>query len=243
MPDTSQAQAGWRDALPVTLAILPFGAVYGAVAADTGLDFVQAVGFSMLVYGGSSQFVALQLIGLGAPVWSVLLSIVTVNFRHVLYSASIGRRFGRFNALQQAAAFFLLVDPSFAAAEGRAEHEALTKTYYFTFGLVLYVGWAAASALGFVFGGLIADPRAFGLDFVLPVYFLVTLAAFRARPGFVPVVLLSAATTILVHHTIGSPWHVLLGAAGGIGYAAWRTPALRSDGEQTTGEQTTATVR
>ena len=220
----SEIRAALRELLPVLLAVVPFGMVYGTIATAEGLSFAQSMGFSATVYAGASQLAALQLIGLGAPVWSVLLAVVALNFRHVLYSASVGRHLHRFSGLQKAMAFFFLVDPVFGAAEARASVQPLTKTFYFAYGCVLYVGWLASSALGAVFGSLIDDPSRYGLDFILPVYFLTLLMTFRARSGFYPVALTSAAASIVVYLTLGPPWHVTLGGLAGIAVAALMPP-------------------
>ncbi len=227
----SEIRAALRQLLPILFAAVPFGMLYGAIAVGAGLTLWQTLGFSATVYAGASQLAALQLIGLGAPVWSVLLTVFALNFRHVLYSASIGRHLTRFSATQKAAAFFLLVDPMFGAAEARASGQKLTKTFYFAYGLVLYFGWIAATLVGAVFGALIDDPRALGFDFILPVYFLTLLMTFRFRSLFYPVALASAVVSILVYLTIGPPWHVTIGGFAGILCAAIVKPAARLAGE------------
>ncbi|WP_209740641.1 AzlC family ABC transporter permease [Aureimonas populi] len=204
---------------------MPFGALFGTLAVDSGLTVAQTVGFSATVYAGASQFVALQLLALSSPIWSILIAVVALNFRHVLYSASIGRHLGHFSRGEKAAAFFVLVDPLFAAAEERVGHRRLTRSYYFTFGLMLYVGWSVSTLLGAIFGGLIEDQRAFGFDLILPVYFIAQTMAFRQRAGFLPVAGVAAIVSILVYVTIGSPWHVTLGGLAGIAVAALRRPA------------------
>lgn len=231
MTPSSEARDALRRILPVLLAVIPFGLVFGAVAVDSGLTIAQTVGFSASVYAGASQFVALEMMAIGSPVLVVAISVFALNFRHVLYSASLGRHLVRFSPLEKAAAFFFLVDPAFGEAEARALQGQLTKTFYFVYCLVLYVGWLLATLAGAVFGGLIEDPEAFALDFILPVYFLTLLMGFRARAGFYPVMLASAATSIALYVTVGPPWHVTFGALGGILYAAIAAP--RIEGEPT----------
>ena len=50
--------------------------------------------------------VGIELFGQNIAPWLIVLSIFAVNFRHVLYSAAIGRRIGHWPAAQQAIAFF-----------------------------------------------------------------------------------------------------------------------------------------
>lgn len=234
--DESEVAQALREAMPIIVAILPFGAVFGALAADAGLSLGQAMGFSAAIYAGASQLVILQLVALGSPFWSILVAVAALNFRHVLYSASLGRHLTRFDAAQKALAFYILVDPTFAAAEARAARRPITRRYYFTFGLSVYVAWLASTLAGFVFGGLIPDQRLFGLDILLPVYFLALTLTFRRRPGFLPVFAVSAATSVLVYLTLGAPWHVTLGGLAGIAVAALRTPEPKAEPAPTESE-------
>jgi predicted branched-subunit amino acid permease len=48
---------------------------------------------------------------------------------------------------------------------------------------------------------------------------------FRARPLWLPIVLTSAAASILAERFIGSPWHVSVGAVAGIALAVILTPS------------------
>ncbi|EAU42238.1 hypothetical protein FP2506_05351 [Fulvimarina pelagi HTCC2506] len=226
-----------RDVFPIILAVVPFGMVYGTVAAGEGLTLLQTVGFSASVFAGASQLAALQLVGIGAPVWSVLLAVFALNFRHILYSASVGRHIKHFPKAAKALAFFLLADPTFAAAEARAGRRALSTGYYFAYGLSLYVCWLISSLVGALAGALIEDPAVFGIDFVLPVYFLALVMTFRQRASFWPVASTSAAASIVIYAVIGPPWHVTLGALAGILVAAVMPIENRSVGSPMADEQ------
>ncbi len=83
---------GMRASLPVIVAVLPFGLLFGALAVENGLTVAEAVLMSATVYGGASQMVGIELFGQKIAPWLIVLSIFAVNFRHVLYSAALGRR-------------------------------------------------------------------------------------------------------------------------------------------------------
>ena len=221
----AEVLAALRALAPILLAVLPFGMVYGAIAVGSGISLAETMGLTATVYAGASQLAALQLLGVGAPLWSVLLTVAALNFRHVLYSAAMGRHLRRFSGVEKAFAFFFLVDPMFGAAESRAERHPLTKTFYFTYAIALYCGWVLSSLVGALFGALIEDPKTYGLDFILPVYFLALLMTFRGRDQFYPVALAAAVVSIVVYLTIGAPWHVTAGGLAGIGVAALRKPS------------------
>ena len=83
----------------------------------------------------------------------IILSIFAVNFRHILYSASIARHIRHFSPVQKFFAFFLLVDPQYAETEKRAERgEPVTFAWYLGFGLVIYLPWQLMTLLGAISG-------------------------------------------------------------------------------------------
>lgn len=211
----------------IAVAVAPFGALFGALAHQNGVPLGASILMSATIYAGASQLVGLQLFGHDVPAWLVVLSILAVNFRHVLYSAALTEHLGSFSPPQRLAGFFFLVDPQFAEAVKRAEGgRLLTFAWYMGVALPVYVVWIATSAVGALLGGLVGDPKTFGLDVLLPAYFLALVLGFRRKNNFLPVVVASAAGSILAYRFVGSPWHVSLGALLGVAVAAAR-PAPR----------------
>lgn len=214
---SSEFLAGVRESTPIILSAAPFGLLFGALAIDNGLSVGEAVLMSTTVFAGASQMVGIELFSAGVVPWLIVFSVFAVNFRHVLYSASIGRHFGHMTPLQKAVSFFLLTDPLYAAAEIRVEKKrAISFSWYLGMGFSIYVMWALETWIGALFGKLISNPEALGIDFLLPIYFLGILLGFRRRQNWLPVVLASAAGSVLAMKFVGSPWHVSLGALAGI---------------------------
>jgi 4-azaleucine resistance transporter AzlC len=207
-----------RDIAPVFLAAMPFGMVFGALAAKKGLPFDQIMAMSGLIYAGASQFVVLELWDVPLPFWLIVFSVLAVNFRHILYSATLGRKMHHWPAAGRYGGFGLMVDPVFALAELRGGAR-LSGLYYAAIALPLYVGWMIATALGALFGQLIGDPKVFGLDFVFAAFFIILVAQFRERANALPIILASAAFAIAAFLTIGPPWHIASGAFAGVAVA------------------------
>ena len=211
---------GVRDVLPITPAVIPFAGVFGALAIEQGLSLGELALASMTIYAGASQYAMLDLMGQGIPAWSIVLAVFAINFRHLLYSASLGRRLNAFSRWQKALAFFWLVDPQFASAESRAFKRGLRPAYYFSYAVVLYTTWLVSNFIGALFGALIEDPAAFGLDFILPLYFTGLVVGFHKRPNFLPVLVVSVVVSLAVWFSLGSPWHISLGGLAGLFVAA-----------------------
>ena len=217
--------AGLRNSAAVVVSASPFALLFGALAVKNGLSVGEAVLMSATLYAGASQMVGIELFGKQVAPWLIVFSIFAVNFRHVLYSASIGRHFGGMRFWQKAVSFFFLVDPQYAAAESRVERGLpITFAWFIGMGTGIFVCWVFGTWIGALFGGMITNPRALGVDFLLPIYFLGILLGFRTRSNFLPVVIAAALGSIVAFHLVGSPWHVSLGALFGIVVAVLLPP-------------------
>lgn len=226
-PDArSEFWRGVRPGITVAIASAPFGILFGALAIQNGFTVTEATLASALIYGGASQMVGIELFGEKVAPWLIVLSIFAVNFRHVLYSAVIGRHLRHWPWWQRAVGFFFLSDPQFADSERKVERgEQIGFIWYLGMAVPMCFFWILNSWLGARFGSLIPDAHAIGLDYLLPIYFMGLVIEFRSRPLWLPVVLTSAVAAVLAYNTVGSPWHVSIGAAAGVLLAAFLSPS------------------
>lgn len=213
---------GIKDGAIIALSITPFAVLFGAVAADNGLTILDAGIMSATVYAGASQLVGIELFGQQVAPWLIVLSILAVNFRHILYSAALARYISGYSVVQKALAFFFLIDPQFAETARRGESgKSVSFAWYISVGLVIYTSWVTFSIFGAWFGAMLGDPRVWAIDVLLPTYFLGLVIGFRRKPGFYPVVATSMLTSIAAYYLVGSPWHVSIGAICGVLVAAF----------------------
>ncbi len=227
----AEVRAGLRDALPILSAIAPYAAVFGAIAVESGLSLTEALVTSGSIYAVASQYVMVETMQDGLPIWAILLAVLAVNFRHVLYSAASVRWMGAFTKPQKIAAFFFLHDAQYASSEARAAKTIVQPAWYFAYGMFVYIGWMVSNLLGAVFGGLIGDQAQFGLDMVLPLFFAGLVFGLRAKPRFGAVLCVSVGSALLAYFTVGSPWHITLGGGAGIFTAAALSRPLSLDQE------------
>src|SRR5690242_8924740 len=89
MNPRSEFIAGLRGMMPLMLGVIPFGLIYGAIAVQLGLPATIAQAMSSVIFGGSSQFIAAPLIASAVPGIILVITVFTVNLRHMLYSASV----------------------------------------------------------------------------------------------------------------------------------------------------------
>ncbi len=217
----SDFMEGVRGAAPVCISAAPFGALFGTVAVANGQTILEALLMSMTIYAGAGQLVGIELFGQQVQPWLIVLSIFAVNFRHILYSAAVTPYLDHFSPMRKFLAFFVLTDPQFAESVKRGETgRKVSGAWYAGFALTLYVPWQVMTVLGATFGQLIGDPKTIGIDVLLPMYFMALVLGFRKRPNFLPVVAVSGAASVIAYHTVGSPWHVSIGAVAGMLLAA-----------------------
>lgn len=165
--------AGVRAEFPLLIGVFPFGLIYGTLAIKSGLSPAAAQMMSSIVFAGSSQFIAAQLIHDLAPAIVIILTIAVVNLRHMLYSASLAPYLRDLSLRWKGLLAYLLTDEAYAATVIHFEQEGINPTSHWFFlgaGLSLWSTWQISSALGIVLGTAI--PPAWPLDFALPLTFI-----------------------------------------------------------------------
>lgn len=108
--------AGVRAQLPILVGVVPFGAIYGALAIGAGLPVAAAQAMSALVFAGSSQFVATGLFAAAAPWPVIVLTTLIINLRHVWYSASVAPYLAHLPLRWKLALAYLLTDEAYVVA-------------------------------------------------------------------------------------------------------------------------------
>lgn len=169
---------GW----PVLGTTLVVGTTFGVVARQAGLEPLQIVAMSLLVFAGASQFAMVQLFLQSAPIPIVIASVLFINLRHLLMATSLRAQLQRLPLLGRLVAAFFLTDESFAMATGHFRRGGRSLAYYFMFAISLYVLWNLATLAGIVIGGAIGDPRRYGIDFAITATFIgIVVLAIRHR--------------------------------------------------------------
>lgn len=184
--------AGAWAAVPVLLAVAPFGFIFGALAAEAGLDLVEAMAMTSIVTAGAAQIAALQVMSDGAPALVAVLTGAIVNLRMAMYSASIALHWQGVGMLWRVIGAYFLHDQAYALSMRRyrerpGEGVADRLGFYLGVGAITVATWFTASYLGVVAGRMI--PPEWGLGFAVPVCFLAVLAPLvRGRANIVAAV-------------------------------------------------------
>jgi 4-azaleucine resistance transporter AzlC len=177
--------AGVRAELPILIGVFPFGMIYGALAISAGLAPVSAQLMSSIVFAGSSQFAATQLIHEAAPALITIATIAAVNLRHMLYSASLAPYLENLSLKWKTLLAYLLTDEAYAVTIVHYQAQGVTSTSHWFFlgaGLALWTTWQVSSAFGIFLGA--SFPTSWPLDFALPLTFVaLVVPAIKDRPA------------------------------------------------------------
>jgi 4-azaleucine resistance transporter AzlC len=166
---------GAVDILPLILAAMPFGILYGALAQASGLSLWTTMAMSLFVFAGSAQFVAVNLLFTAAPVLVIVIATFFVNLRHLMYSANLLEHVKHIPAPLRAIMAFWLTDETFAVVAKKTSSSYDTPSihlYYLGSALTMYTSWQLYSLTGYQLGTQIPDPQAWGLDIAMVVAFI-----------------------------------------------------------------------
>ncbi len=164
---------GVRDESPILLGVVPFGLIFGALAVASGLSTAAAQAMSSVVFAGSAQFIAAQLLGADASGVVIIMVVLVVNLRHALYSASVAPHVKGLKPGWKLMLAYLLTDEAYAVtiAHYNSQGDARARHWYFLgAGLTLWTSWQLSTAVGIFIGAQI--PRDWPLGFVLPITFI-----------------------------------------------------------------------
>jgi len=164
---------GIRDELPILLGVVPFGLIFGALAVNAGLPEIASQATSSIIFAGSAQFIAVQLIGSGASATVILLVVFVVNLRHALYSASVAPYISHLKFAWKCVLSYLLTDESYAVVIRHYQENGLARFrhwYFLGAGLTLWSAWQISTALGIWIG--VEVGKNWSLGFTLPLTFI-----------------------------------------------------------------------
>jgi 4-azaleucine resistance transporter AzlC len=198
--------------LTASLALAPsvfvYGTVFGGLAVQSGLWPLEVLAMSLLVLAGASQFVAVPMIATGAPAAAVIVTTYVVNMRHYLMAATLAPAFRGFPRLGLAAVAHLVNDESFAVAVARRNPP--DPWFYVGSAVAICAAFVGGVAVGLGVGGLVEDPRRYGLDFAFPAVFLALAASqLRRRPDWA-VAVSSAVVAVALSLVLPGNWHIVV---------------------------------
>ena len=166
---------GVKDVSPLMIPVVPFGLIFGVLVIDVGFTPLQTMGMSLIIFGGASQIVLLQLFSGGASSLVIISSVGAVNSRHLLYGAVVSEHLSDLRLIWKIIISYFLIDQAFARSNEYFNKNKDENKYFHLIGggATCWIIWQSTTFLGIILGAAI--PEELGLSFAIPLTFLALL--------------------------------------------------------------------
>ncbi|MBN9644288.1 AzlC family ABC transporter permease [Corynebacterium mendelii] len=177
-----QIRLGLKDSLAVMLGLLPIGLAFGFFVTQSGFAWWWAPVFSIVIYAGSAEFIAVGVVTGGTGVLAAAVTAFMVNFRHLFY----GLTFPLDNIRGRPAklwSVYSLTDEVYAIVCS-ARNKTWTHTRIITVSVACWLSWWIPGIAGAV-AGLALPDNLEGAEFALTALMIVlAMEAFRGNPDY-----------------------------------------------------------
>ncbi|WP_440923491.1 AzlC family ABC transporter permease [Candidatus Pelagibacter sp.] len=166
---------GIFDVSPLMIPVVPFGLIFGVLSIDIGFSPIETMGMSLIIFGGASQIILLQLFSGGASSLVIISSVGAVNSRHLLYGAVVSEHLSDLKLIWKIIISYFLIDQAFARSNEYLKKNKDKDRYFHLVGggITCWVIWQSTTFLGIFLGAFI--PEKLGLSFAVPLTFLALL--------------------------------------------------------------------
>lgn len=221
------ARRGVRDMIPLLIPAVPFALVLGVAIAESAVPNLAGWASSWLIFGGAAQLTAVTLLAEGAGVVAAIVGALTVNARHVMYSAALVPKFRPQSPWFRRLGPYFLLDQVFALVSLHDAPPRNWRAYYLGAGLFAWTFWQLFVGAGVIFGPAVSAD--FDISFTIPALFLGLLVPALSRRPPVAAAIVGAAVTAAFWQ-VPNRGGMLIGGVAGIvaGYLAEPEPEVES---------------
>jgi 4-azaleucine resistance transporter AzlC len=209
--DLMQLIFGAKTAIPIVIGYIPISMAYGILAKSAGLSLWTLTAMSLLVYAGSSQFVAVGLIAAGANPISIISTTFLVNLRHLLMSASLAPKFKDFPKGILPFIAFGITDETFAINSVFLENNVGAPEYVLGLQISSQLSWIVGSIIGGILYSFLGSSSFLRLDFVLYAMFIFLLVVQLKNNRLLLVACTSGVLALFFFYILrGSHWYIII---------------------------------
>jgi 4-azaleucine resistance transporter AzlC len=166
-------------AWPICLGYAPIGLAFGVLAQKAGLSPLDIGLMSVIVFAGSSQFIAVSMLAAGASMVSIVATAFIVNLRHFLMSSALAVYLKNSDRTKLTFFSYGVTDESFAVNLTRFRESDWDINSALVTNYTANITWLITSVLG-GFSGQFVPAHAFGIDYALVAMFI-CLLVFQLR--------------------------------------------------------------
>ena len=195
--------------------VVPFGLIFGVLSIDVGFSPLETMGMSLIVFGGASQIVLLQLFSGGASSLVIISSVGAVNSRHLLYGAVVSEHLSDLKLIWKIIISYFLIDQAYAISNEYLKKNKDQNRYFHLVGAgaTCWVIWQSTTFLGIILGAAI--PEKLGLSFAVPLTFLALLVNdFRKLINVIVIIVSGLVATVGYNYIPFKAYAIVAGLAG-----------------------------
>ena len=171
-PRRKALAAAFPHTIPILTGFLFLGFTYGMYMHAAGFPFYYPMVMSLVIFAGSMEFVAVNLLLAPFQPLEVFLLTLMVNARHLFYGIAMLERYQGLG-LKKLYLIFGMCDESFSINCTAQPPEGVDQGWFYCFVTLLNHGyWFLGATLGGIFGALL-PVNTEGLDFVMTAMFVV----------------------------------------------------------------------
>ena len=215
---------GVLDVSPLMIPVFPFGIIYGVIGMELGIGPYMTVGLSIIIFGGASQIVLLQLFSGGASSLVILSSVGAVNSRHLLYGAVLSEHLSTMKLTWKIILSYVMVDQAFAVSNDyfKKNKDKKNKHYHLLgAGFTCWIIWQISTILGIVLGSVV--PEELGLSFTISLTFLALLINDFRKFKNIIVILVSGVVATIGYNTVPFKAYIIIAALSALTVATLLT--------------------
>ena len=219
---------GIIDVSPFMIPVVPFGLIFGILSIDIGFSPLATMGMSLIIFGGASQIILLQLFSGGASSFIIISSVGAVNSRHLLYGAVVSEHVSDLKLIWKIVISYFLIDQAFALSNEYFKKNKDRNKYFHLIGggVTCWIIWQSSTFLGIILGEAI--PEKLGLSFAVPLTFLALLVNDFRKFINIVVIITSGFVSTLGYNYIPYKSYVIVAALTGLIVAFILTKKLKN---------------
>ena len=220
---------GIIDVSPLMIPVVPFGLIFGVLAVDVGFTPIETMCMSLIIFGGASQIVLLQLFSGGASSLVIISSVGAVNSRHLLYGAVVSEHLSDLKLIWKIIISYFLIDQAFARSNEYFKKNKDDNKYFHLVGggATCWIIWQSTTFLGIILGAAI--PEKLGLSFAIPLTFLALLIDDLRKFINIFVIIISGFVATFGYNIITFKAYVIVAAFIGLISAAILTKIIKTN--------------
>lgn len=179
--------------LPLVLGYFPVAMSFGLLSKTVNISFRDSCLFSIMVFAGASQFMALDLIKAGIATGNIILATFLLNLRHLVMSASLSVRLKEIKKHWLIFIAFGITDEFFSITY--LSNRKLNVPFLLALHGVSYCSWVLGTAVGYLAGAVL--PMTVQISLGIGLYAMFTALLVPEVKKSLPVLFLSTFSGIL----------------------------------------------